>query len=143
MLKPLNGDLLATCPTGTQILQSSTGIEITPILLCTGDGLDALRRVVLGAMASSLGRRKHTAVWPSLEVMVGPGDGGQEVGGHFDSPLIVVDQLADLCGDPLEEVVDEGVYKEDAHVAAHLGQHNNTIASKINICSPRGCSVNR
>lgn len=77
--------------TNTLVFYWNRDISITPILLCTGDGLDALRRVVLGAMASSLGRRKHTAVWPSLEVMVGPGDGGQEVGGHFDSPLIVVD----------------------------------------------------
>ena len=91
-----------------------------------GDGLGALRDGVLGQLS---GQEEP--------------DGGLDLPGGDGGPLVVVGELAGLGGDPLEEVVDEGVYKEDAHVAAHLGQHNNTIASKINICSPRGCSVNR
>ena len=61
-----------------------------------GDGLGALRDGVLGQLS---GQQEP--------------DGGLDLPGGDGGPLVVVGELAGLGGDPLEDVIDEGVH--DAH----------------------------
>lgn len=76
-----------------------------------GDGLGSLRDGVLGQLSGE--EEPHSGL------DLPGGDGG---------PLVVVGQTGGLGGDPLEDVVDEGVHDAhglggDAGVGVHLLQH--------------------
>jgi len=76
-----------------------------------GDGLGALRHGVLGELA---GQQKTDS---SLDLPGGQG-----------GPPVVVGETAGLCGDALEDVVDEGVHDahglgRDASVGVNLFEH--------------------